>query len=156
MVEIESVRRVHKRILGLDVGDKRIGIAVSDAMGITAQFVGTLTRSQTRADFDRLLETAEDYEVATIVVGLPKKLNGSFSPQTRKVENFLAELKKHTDIPIQTWDERFTTTSAEASLIEANVRRKSRRKVIDSVAAQIMLQHYLDCSRPQSHSDNED
>lgn len=150
---------VRKRILGLDVGDKRIGIAVSDALGITAQPVGTLVRSQTAADLDEVVKTARDHDAAMIVAGLPKKLNGSYSPQTRKVENFLNELKKCADIPVETWDERFTTTSAEASLIEAGVRRKPRRKIIDSVAAQIMLQHYLDCNRteiPGNHDERED
>ncbi len=87
-----------------------------------------------------------------IVVGLPKMLNGSSSPQTRKVEDFISELREHSDIPVKTWDERLTTTSAEASLIESGMRRKARRRVIDSVAAQIMLQHYLDCHRNQDIS----
>ena len=146
---------MRKRVLGLDVGDRRIGMAVSDPLGMTAQFVGTLVRSQTPADFDEILKTAEEYEVASIVVGLPKKLNGSYSPQTIKVEDFLNTLKKKTDIPVQSWDERLTTTSAEASLLEANVRRRARRKVIDSVAAQIMLQHYLDCNQLQPGDDCE-
>jgi len=141
---------VHKRVLALDVGDKRIGMAVSDPMGITAQPVGTLDRSKTAAPIDEIVETARSYEAGAIVVGLPKRLNGTSSPQTEKVEVFLEELRKQTDIPILTWDERFTTRSAEASLIESNVRRKNRKKMIDCVAAQIMLQHYLDCNRPQS------
>ena len=148
--------RIHKRTLGLDVGDKRIGLAVSDELGITAQPAGTLVRSQTSEDFGKIVEIAEEYEAALIVVGLPKRLNGSDSPQTKKVEDFLNELKKRTDIPVETWDERLTTRSAESSLIEANVRRKSRRKVVDSVAAQIMLQHHLDCHRPQTPSRSED
>jgi len=138
-----------KRILGLDIGDKRIGIAVSDELGITAQPVGTLERSGTSADFDRIIETAQEYDVTHIVAGLPKRLDGSSSPQTEKVESFLSELRGRTEIPVQTWDERLTTVAAEASLLEANMRRRSRRKVIDSVAAQIMLQHYLDCIGPR-------
>lgn len=145
-----------KRILGLDIGDKRIGIAVSDELGITAQPIGVINRFQTAADLEEIVATAKEYDVTHIVAGLPKRLNGSSTPQTEKVEKFLAELESRTDIPIQTWDERFTTKSAEASLIEANVRRKSRRKVIDSVAAQIMLQHYLDCNRPDNKSADKD
>ena len=133
------------RILGLDIGDKRIGLAISDELGILAQPIGKIHRSQTTADLDEIVETAKEREATLIVAGLPKKLDGSSSPQTEKVEKFLAELENHTDIPIETWDERLTTVSAEASLIEANMRRRSRKKVIDSVAAQIMLQHYLDC-----------
>ena len=145
-----------KRILGLDIGDKRIGVAVTDEIGITAQPVGTIDRSKTPAYFKEIIKIAREYGAACIVAGLPKKLDGSSSPQTEKVERFIAELKTRTDIPIQTWDERLTTVTAEASLLKANMRRKARRKVIDSVAAQIMLQHYLDCNRPQRADDNEE
>ncbi len=147
--------RTCKRILGIDVGDKRIGIAVSDEMGLTAQFVGTIERARTPYDFEKVIETAEKYHAALIVAGLPKKLNGSSSPQTEKVQEFLNELKNRSKIPVRAWDERFTTSSAEASLIEAGVRRKSRRKVIDSVAAQILLQHYLDSNQSQDRTDRE-
>lgn len=145
--------QIRKRILGLDVGDKRIGIAVSDEMGITAQFVGTIERSRIPKDLEKVVAAAEKYDAALIVVGLPKKLNSSSSPQTEKVQEFINELKNHTKISVRAWDERFTTSSAEASLIEAGVRRTSRRKVIDSVAAQIMLQHYLDCNMVQERTD---
>jgi putative Holliday junction resolvase len=144
-----------KRILGLDIGDRRIGVAVTDELGITAQPVGTIDRSQTTAYFKEIIEIAKRYDARCIVAGLPKRLDGSSSPQTEKVEKFLTDLKAQTDIPIETWDERLTTTAAEASLVEANMRRKPRRNVVDSVAAQIMLQHYLDCNRPQETSDDE-
>ncbi len=133
------------RILGLDIGDKRIGLAISDELGILAQPIGKIDRSGTTADLENIVGTAREHEATLIVAGLPKRLDGSSSPQTEKVEEFIAELESRTDIPIETWDERLTTVSAEASLIEANMRRRSRKKVIDSVAAQIMLQHYLDC-----------
>jgi putative Holliday junction resolvase len=135
-----------KRIMGLDVGDKRIGVAISDELRVTAQALQTIQRSAASSDFSAIQALAEQYEVEAIVVGLPKKLNGTSSPQTEKVQHFIDEMKSRIQIPVLTWDERFTTTSAEASLIEANVRRKARRKVIDAVAAQIMLQHYLDCA----------
>jgi putative Holliday junction resolvase len=134
-----------KRILGLDIGDKRIGVAITDELGITAQAVGTIDRSQTPDCFEEIHKTAKEYGAACIVAGLPKRLDGSSSPQTEKVEHFISELRTKTDIPVHTWDERLTTVTAEASLLEADMRRKSRRKVVDSVAAQIMLQHYLDC-----------
>jgi putative Holliday junction resolvase len=136
---------VYKRILGLDIGDKRIGLAISDEIGVTAQPIGKIDRAQTGADFEKIIEAAKEYGAASIVAGLPKKLDGSYSPQTEKVEAFIAELEGRTDIPVHKWDERLTTKSAEATLIQGNVRRKARRKVIDSMAAQIMLQHYLDC-----------
>jgi putative Holliday junction resolvase len=141
------------RILGLDVGDKRIGVAVSDELRITAQPVQTIERSEARKEFDVVAQIADKYNAIAIVVGLPKKLNGTSSPQTLKVEQFLQELKQRIDIPILTWDERYTTTAAEASLLEADMKRKRRRKVIDAVAAQIMLQHYLDCN-PDSKESN--
>lgn len=147
---------IGKRILGLDIGDKRIGLAVSDEIGITAQPIGKIDRSQTDADFRKIIEVAEEYDAARIVAGLPKRLNGSYSPQTEKVEAFIAELKERTDIPVRTWDERLTTKSAEATLIQGNVRRKARRKVIDSMAAQIMLQHYLDCGMHQKEEKAEE
>jgi putative Holliday junction resolvase len=133
------------RILGLDIGDRRIGMAISDGLGITAQPAGMIDRSKTPDYFEKIIEAAREREAVLIVAGLPKRLDGSSSPQTEKAEKFIAELATMTDIPIETWDERLTTVSAEASLIEANMRRSSRRKVIDTVAAQIMLQHYLDC-----------
>ena len=148
--------RIHKRILGLDVGDKRIGMAVSDEMGITAQPAGTLVRSRPSEDFEKIIEIAKQYEAALIVVGLPIRFNGTDSPQTVKARDFLHELQRHTDIPVQPWDERLTTKSAESSLIEANMRRKSRRKIVDSVAAQFMLQHHLDCHRTQTGNQGED
>jgi putative Holliday junction resolvase len=138
-------RTARKRLIGLDAGDKRVGVAVSDLLGITAQAVVTLDRSPSSTFFKELVELAENYDAAAIVVGLPLKLDGTSSPQTHKVEVFLEELRKHVDIPVLTWDERFTTATAEAVLIESRKRRRERRKVIDSVAAQIMLQHYLDC-----------
>lgn len=145
--------RAHARILALDVGEKRIGLSVSDPAGITAQPAGFLIRSaRIDEDIRKIREIAEKHEAKLIVVGLPKMLNGSSSPQTRKVEDFISELREHSDIPVKTWDERLTTTSAEASLIESGMRRKARRRVIDSVAAQIMLQHYLDCHRNQDIS----
>jgi putative Holliday junction resolvase len=133
------------RILGLDIGDRRIGMAISDGLGITAQPAGMIDRSKTPDYFEKIIEAAREREAVLIVAGLPKRLDGSSSPQTEKAEKFIAELGAMTDIPIETWDERLTTVSAEAVLIEANMRRSSRKKVIDSVAAQIMLQHYLDC-----------
>ncbi|RJP23748.1 MAG: Holliday junction resolvase RuvX [Candidatus Abyssobacteria bacterium SURF_5] len=137
----------YKRIIGLDVGDRRIGVAVSDELRITAQAVCTIERSTPANDFAAVKKLAEEYDAAAVVAGLPKKLDGTSSPQTEKVQQFLDGLRKHVEIPVLTWDERFTTTSAEASLIEADVGRKARKKIIDAVAAQIMLQHYLDCTR---------
>jgi len=135
------------RIIGLDIGDKRIGVAVTDELRITAQPVGTIERLQESTCFKEIAKIVKEYNADYVVAGLPKRLDGSSSPQTEKVEDFIARFKTQTDIPIHTWDERLTTVTAEASLVEANMRRKSRRKVIDSVAAQIMLQHYLDCNQ---------
>lgn len=138
------------RIIGLDVGDKTVGIAMSDELLMTAQGIKTLERVGIRKDTSKILDLAEDYQCKTIVVGLPKKLDGSDSPQTEKVYEFKLMLEnklKSTgikDIEVVFQDERFTTLMAEKVLISADVSRKKRKEVIDKQAAVLILQGYLD------------
>lgn len=131
--------------MALDVGDVRIGIAVSDLMGIIANPLETYTR---RGDAERdakyIADLAKAYEVELFVSGLPLGLNGLENEQTAKTRAFIEQLQKQTDVPVKFMDERFTTLSAERVLIEGNVRRENRKKVIDKVAATIILQNYLD------------
>ncbi len=131
--------------MALDVGDVRIGIAVSDMMGIIANPLETYTR---RGDISRdaqyIADLAKAQQVELFISGLPLGLNGLENEQTAKTRVFIDELSKHTDIPVKYMDERFTTISAERVLIEGNVRRENRKKVIDKVAATIILQNYLD------------
>ncbi|WZL71481.1 Holliday junction resolvase RuvX [Clostridiaceae bacterium 35-E11] len=135
------------RMMGLDVGDKTIGVAVSDAMGWTAQGIETIRRTNKKADYRRLLEIIQDKEVTKIIVGLPKNMNGTLGPQGEKVLNFVEELKNRVSIEIILWDERLTTVAAERTLIQADVSRKKRKQVIDMVAATYILQSYLDSQK---------
>ncbi len=134
--------------MALDVGDVRIGVAVSDFMHIIANPLETYTRRGDIAnDAQYIANLAKQQEVELFVSGLPLGLNGQENEQTAKTRQFIDELKKHTQTPIKFMDERFTTISAERVLIEGNVRRENRKKVIDKVAATIILQNYLDSKR---------
>lgn len=131
--------------MGLDVGDKTIGVALSDPLGWTAQGLETIRRIGIKKDLQRLEEIIKEYNVNKIVVGLPKNMNGTIGPQCQKVLEFNERLsKRFSKIEIIQWDERLTTVAAERSLIEADVSRKKRKEVIDKVAAVYILQGYLD------------
>ena len=133
------------RIMGLDVGDKTIGVALSDPLGWTAQGLKTVRRTGIKKDLQELGEIIEEYDVKKIVVGLPKNMNGTIGPQCKKVLEFNEKLsKRFNDIEIIQWDERLTTVAAERTLIEADVGRKKRKEVIDKIAAVHILQGYLD------------
>ena len=138
------------RKIGLDVGDKTVGIAVPDPLGFTAQGIMTLERVGIRKDTTKILEMVKEYQCDTIVIGLPKKLDGTDSIQTEKVyefKNMLENKMRSTgikDVSIVWQDERLTTVMAERVLIEADVSRAKRKKVIDKQAAVIILQSYLD------------
>ena len=138
------------RKIGLDVGDKTVGIAVSDPLGFTAQGIMTLERVGIRKDTTKILDMVKEYQCDTIVIGLPKKLDGTDSIQTEKVyefKNMLENKMRSTgikDVSIVWQDERLTTVMAERVLIEADVSRAKRKKVIDKQAAVIILQSYLD------------
>jgi putative Holliday junction resolvase len=132
------------RIMGLDVGDKYIGVAVSDALGITAQGIKTINRGNC---VDALKRIIKEYEVGSIVVGVPKMLDGTVGIQGKKVLKFVEELKTAISLPIILWDERLSTVTAEKVLIEANLRRKKRKGLRDKVSATVILQNYLDSLR---------
>lgn len=133
------------RILALDVGDKTIGVAVSDELLFTAQGVEVIRRTSLEKDFARLQQLITDYSVETIVVGLPKNMNGTVGPRGELVQQFSLELTTAIpNITIKHWDERLSTVAAEKSLIAADVSRAKRRKVIDKMAAVFILQGYLD------------
>ena len=135
------------RIMGLDVGDKSIGVAVSDLMGLTAQGVKTIKRVGKKKDIEALKEIIKERQVNKIVSGLPKNMNGTLGPQGEKVIKFCELLEEETGIKIEYWDERLSTVAAERTLIQGNVRRENRKGVIDMVAAVIILQGYLDRQR---------
>ena len=136
------------RVMALDVGDVRIGIAISDLMGIIANPLETYTRKgDLEVDAQYVAKLAKDKEVSLFVSGLPLGLKGQENEQTAKTREFIDKLKEVCDIPVEYLDERFTTMSAERVLIEGNVRRENRKKVIDKVAATIILENYLDRKR---------
>lgn len=140
------------RIMGLDVGEKTIGVAVSDSLGMTAQGVEAIRRSTRHDDFVRLHEIAGKYGVEHIVVGLPKNMDGTIGPRAKQCQRFATELKRRFELPVTLWDERLTTVSAERTLLAADVSRKRRKRVIDQVAATLILQAYLDAQRRDSRA----
>jgi putative Holliday junction resolvase len=133
-----------RRVLALDVGDRRIGVAVSDELGLTAQGVTTIHRRSWAADLDDIARLVETWRAETIVVGLPLTLEGAIGPRAQTVQAFIKRLGSAVGVPILTWDERFSTVTAERVLIDANLSRAKRRSVIDKTAAVVILQHFLD------------
>jgi putative holliday junction resolvase len=133
------------RYLGLDVGNRRIGVAVSDELGLTAQPVLTLERKRNRReDLRSLARLCRRFGVAGIVVGNPLHLQGELSPQAAKTQAFAAELGELTGLPIHLWDERLTSNTAHEILYEAGRKRQEHRNVVDQVAAVLILQGFLD------------
>jgi putative holliday junction resolvase len=132
------------RILGLDIGSKRIGVAISDELGFTAQGLDTIQSKGDAKDIHLVLSIIEKYNADEIVVGMPLNMDGSHGPQANKVQDFIENLEKATSVPIKIWDERLSTVAAERILLEADTSRSKRRKVIDKVAAVLILQGYLD------------
>jgi putative Holliday junction resolvase len=132
------------RILALDVGTKRIGLAVSDPLGITAQGLGVLERKDWDRDLARLLEIARPYQVQEILVGLPRHMDGRPGEMAEEILALARALAEALGARVATWDERLSTVEAERVLIQADMSRKRRRRVVDKVAASIILQAYLD------------
>jgi putative Holliday junction resolvase len=135
------------RVMALDVGDKTIGVAISDALLLTAQTRPTIRRKNLKSDLDILRGLVAENEVHEIVVGQPLHMNGKESRQSQKVACFAGELQKKVDIPIVFWDERLTSFAAEQHLEEMGLNWRKRREHVDKIAAMIILQNYLD-SRP--------
>ncbi|MGX8773623.1 MAG: Holliday junction resolvase RuvX [Bacillota bacterium] len=141
------------RKIGLDVGDRTIGVAVSDALDITAQGITTIERVGIKKDTGRILDYIREYGCDTVVIGLPLTLDGTDSPQTEKVREFRQRLENKLtgsgmkDVNVEFYDERLTTVMAERVLLEADLSRRKRKEVIDKQAAVIILQSYLDSLR---------
>jgi putative Holliday junction resolvase len=131
------------RILGVDYGSKRIGLAISDETGTIAQAIGYVTGGARE-----VARVAHERGAGQIVVGVPVRLDGTASPQTQRTLEFIAALSQASALPVRRWDERLTSAQAERLLIESDVRRRDRKEKIDALAAQIMLQSYLDATNP--------
>jgi putative holliday junction resolvase len=130
--------------MGLDLGDRTIGVAISDELGWTAQGIETIRRENDDADKARLRELIKEYQVEEIVLGLPKNMNGTIGPRGELCLEYAENLRETFGLPVQTWDERLTTMAAEKMLVAADVSRKKRKKVIDKMAAVMILQGFLD------------
>jgi putative Holliday junction resolvase len=132
------------RILGLDVGTRRIGIAVSDPLGFTAQGLPTLHRRNRRYDHSELRKVVREYEVSEIVVGNPLRMSGESGVQAEKIAGFAAQLEEEFSLPVHLWDERLSTAEAHRLLDETAIRDARRKEVIDKMAAVLILQSFLD------------
>jgi putative Holliday junction resolvase len=133
------------RILALDVGEKRIGLALSDSSGTIAQGLKVYTTSGSQTeDIAEIREVARQFDVSLVVVGLPKNLDGSVGPKAQKIVDLAEAIGRATGLPVDLWDERFSTDEAHRIFDMASVKRKKRKGVIDIMAAQIILQGYLD------------
>ena len=136
-----------RRVLGLDVGSKRIGIAVSDPLGITAQGLETLQRQNKRLDFEKLEKLARDYSVAEVVVGFPLRMSGAEGVQAEKMHRFADELRERLQIPVHLWDERLTSAEANRLLRETEMSIQRRAQVVDQMAAVLILQSWMERQR---------
>jgi len=132
------------RIMGLDFGTKRIGVAMSDELLLTAQGRETIQRKELKSDLSLIKGLIDSNDVNEVVVGLPLNMNGTYSEKTRETILFVDELIKTVSVSVKTWDERLTSVQADRAMLEGDMSRAKRRKLSDRLAAQIILQSYLD------------
>ncbi|MCC8162955.1 MAG: Holliday junction resolvase RuvX [Lachnospiraceae bacterium] len=138
------------RIMGLDYGSKTVGVALSDTLLLTAQPIETIERpkeNKLRRTLARIESLCWEYQVETIVVGIPKNMNNTIGDRAEKSQDFAEMLRKRTGLPVVMWDERLSTVAAERSLMESGVRREHRKAYVDQIAAVLILQTYLDANR---------
>jgi putative Holliday junction resolvase len=133
-----------KRVLGLDVGSRRIGLAVSDLLGLTAQGLETLHRTNKREDFQHLSKVICDHQVSELVVGYPLRMSGNEGVQAEKMQRFAEELRRRFKLPVHLWDERLTSAQANRVLRETEMSIKRRGEVVDRLAAVLILQSWMD------------
>lgn len=132
------------RILGLDVGSKTIGVAISDPLGWTAQGITTIKRTKKEQDIEEIRKICKEYSVESIVIGLPKNMNGTIGDSGEKVIEFSEKIKEALGLKVEMWDERLTTVAAHKAMLEADLSRAKRKKIVDKIAAIYILQGYLD------------
>ena len=135
------------RIMGVDMGSHTIGLAISDESALIAQGLETIKRRSTEEDLKEITRVIDQFKIEKIVVGLPKNMNGTLGKQAEMVLQWIEALKKRIPLPVVTWDERLTTVGATKILLEADLSRKKRKKVIDQLAAALILQGFLDQDR---------
>ena len=133
------------RVLALDIGDRRVGVAVSDPMGMLARTLAVIKRNG--RDYQAIADLVQELGVERIVAGFPRNMDGSAGEQARKVESYVAGLREHVGVPIEFWDERLSSVEAERLMIKAGRSARERRERIDAVAAAVILQEYLDAGK---------
>src|ERR1700716_2191030 len=138
---------LHARIMALDVGARRIGVAVSDLLGITAQGLDTIQRQNKRRDLEALRRLLSEYQIREVVVGLPLRLSGAEGTQSEKMRLFADDLRHHFGVTVHLWDERWTSTEANRLLRETNLSIEKRAKSVDRMAAILILQSWLEAHR---------
>jgi putative Holliday junction resolvase len=138
-----------KRLLAIDYGDVRMGLAVNDALGITAQGICSFKRSSLKNDIEKIKEVMVSHHVEEIIVGMPYMLNGEKGSKAKEVDAFISILKKHLPVPVVEWDERYTTVQAEEILDSSGVKMKKKKSVIDMLAATFILESYMESLRKQ-------
>jgi putative Holliday junction resolvase len=138
------------RIMGLDIGSHTIGVAITDELRITAQALKTIRRKSKEEDFEEIIRIIDQFKIGKIVVGLPKNMNGTLGKQAKMVLQWIKAISERVDLPIVTWDERFSTVEASRVLLEADLSRRKRKKAIDKLAAVIILQGYIEKDRNQN------
>lgn len=144
------------RWVGLDVGTKTIGVAISDPLGLTAQGLTTIRRKKTTEDLWRLKELIQEHPVSGFVVGLPRNMDGSLGPQAEYVQAFVSDLEAAIPLPVVYVDERLSTVQAQRTMIDSGMRREKRKEKIDEQAAMVILQTHLDRLRFQARQQAED
>lgn len=147
------------RIMGLDFGSKTVGVAVSDSLLITAQGVEIIRRKEEnklRRTLARIEELILEYQVEEIVLGYPKNMNATEGERAQLTEEFRDKLERRTGVPVTMWDERLTTVAADKAMIEMGIRRENRKEYVDMIAAQLILQGYLDCRKMDPEKQEKD
>jgi putative pre-16S rRNA nuclease len=139
--------------MGLDIGTRTIGVAMSDELGIAAQGFKTIKRKSLEEDLREIATILHQFEIDKIVVGLPKNMDGTLGRQAETILQCVKLLRDKMHVPVETWDERLSTVGASKVLLEADLSRRKRKKVIDKLAAVLILQGYLDKSRRTEHGD---
>jgi putative Holliday junction resolvase len=138
------------RVMGLDVGTKTVGVAISDALGYTAQGITVVRRTHLRADLEALAKLVESHDVTLAVIGLPLNMDGSEGPRAQASREFAEKFTAATGVPVEMWDERLSTVAAQRVLLEGDVSRAKRKQVVDQVAASIILQGWMDARPSQA------
>lgn len=154
MADVSETPECSGRVMALDFGKRRVGLAVSDELGITAQGIHTLQRTRVREDLDALAETAARYNVSLFLMGLPLHMSGDESRQAAHAREFAGRLQQRTGIPVRFWDERWTSVAANRVLRESGISIEKRAQAVDRLSAVILLESYLEARAQEAPPEN--